>query len=126
MHKLLGLLIAFSLALSCSTTRNTGKDVEQEIEDKLKLRALITATGDGYTLSLRENNFFDYQGKSPTETKSNLYAGTWERKADSLLLGFHSNHHPRDLTGTGIIDEKNSLIILFSKELRHRRLVIQR
>jgi hypothetical protein len=117
----------FWTAISCSTSRNTGKEVENETREKLKYAVVTQASGDGYTLHLRENAFFDFQGKGPTETHSNLYAGTWERRADSLFLAFHSNYQPEDLTGTGKFDRANNLIILFSKDIsRHRKLVIEK
>ena len=111
------------ISLACSSTRKTEKAVENEIKEKLNFAVVTEATGNGYTLHLRENNFFDFQGKD--STKAHLYAGTWERRGDSLFLGFHSNYHPEDLTGTGIFDRPNNLIILFSKDItRHRRLTI--
>jgi hypothetical protein len=112
--------------LACSSSRQRSNEVENEIKEKLKFAIITTASGDGYTLNLREKDFFDFQGKGPAESKSNLYGGSWERKGDSLFLAFQMNHHPEDLTGTGKFDRANNLIILFSKDItRHRRLVIQ-
>ena len=121
---LLTSLILWNVA--CSTNRKTGKEVENETKDKLKYAVITTAVGEGYTLHLRESAFFDYQGKGPTESNSNLYAGTWQKRGDSLFLAFHSNFQPTDLTGSGKFDMPNNLIILFSKDFtRHRKLVIQ-
>ena len=125
--RILVLVCLVSGALACSTTQKTGKEVENETKDKLKYAVITTAAGDGYTLHLRENDFFDFQGKGATESNSNLYAGTWQKRGDSLFLAFHSNYQPGDLTGSGRFDLPNNLIILFSKDIsRHRRLVIQK
>ncbi len=86
----------------------------------------MSAQGMGYTLNLRDQNFFDFQGRGPDESGSSLYAGTYERKGDSLLLGFHNNYKPMDLTGTGMINRTNNTVTLFSKDpSKHRMLTIQ-
>jgi hypothetical protein len=126
MKCLAGIVMVIFLA-SCSTVFDqTSREVEKETREKRKLNVLLSAKGGGYTINLRENNFFDYHGRAETETSSFLFAGTYERKGDSLLLAFHNNYKPEDLTGLGKIDEGRKTLVLLSREFgRDRQMVIQ-
>jgi hypothetical protein len=120
-------LVMIGLFASCSTLYDqTSREVEKETREKRKYNVLLTAKGGGYTINLRENSFFDYHGRAETETRSSLFAGSYERKGDSLFLAFHNNYKPTDLTGLGRIDESRKTLVLLSKEFgRDRQMTIE-
>ena len=84
----------------------------------------MSAEGQGYVMNLREKSFFDYSGKAAGESSSNLYAGTYERKGDSLFLAFYNNYKPADLTGIGIFKTGNRLWLLSKDSTNHRQLTV--
>jgi hypothetical protein len=120
-------LVMIGFLASCSTVYDqTSREVEKETREKRKYNVLLTAKGGGYTINLRENSFFDYHGRAEAETRSSLFAGTYERKGDSLFLAFHNNYKPTDLTGLGRIDESRKTLVLFSKDFgRDRQMTIE-
>jgi hypothetical protein len=116
---LIYLIAALTLFTACSAPNATAKDVKRETANQRKSPIVLSAKlGDQY-FHLRQENFFDYlEGKE-------LYAGTYTQKGDSLLLGFHNNYHPADLTGKAFVDRTGGVLILLSKDIsRHRRLAI--
>jgi hypothetical protein len=110
-----GLCLVFVFACS-SPERSTGREVKKETRDKRKSPIILSAKQGNYYLNLRANNFFDYFGLDSATSKTELYAGTYELKGDSLLLGFYNNYQPGDLTNTGIVDRTNNLVILIAKD----------
>ena len=112
--------------LSCSTSnRSTSREVKKETRDKRKSPIILAAKQENYYFNLRENKYFDYFGMTLGIAKAEFYAGRYELKGDSILLGFHNNHKPQDLTGMGFIDRAKKEVVLFSKDtVNNRRLTI--
>lgn len=112
-------LLAVLLALaSCKTSGDaaTAKEVRKETREHRKSPIVLTAKDGSHYFNLRENGFFDYFGKALGVVKAELYAGTYERKGDSLMLAFHNNFQPQDLVNKGFIDHAANQIVLVSKE----------
>lgn len=122
----LGFSLAVLLLGACSSPRrSTGREVKSETRDKRKAPVIFAAKQDDYYFNLRQNSFFDYFGQNQASGKTELYAGTYTRKGDSLFLGFHNNYQPDDLTGKGFIDRRSNTLLLISKDTsRHRRMPI--
>jgi hypothetical protein len=119
MKQILLLAAGIILFSACSSNRSAANEVKRETAEKRKTPVVLGARSGDHYFHLRENNFFDYlEGK-------NLYAGTYTQKGDSLMLGFHNNHQPTDLTSKGLIDRQSGVLLLFSKDIaKHRRLAI--
>ena len=116
--------VLFVFACS-SPERSTGREVKKETRDKRKSPIILMAKQGDYYLNLRENKFFDYFGLDSASNKAELYAGTYELKGDSLLLGFYNNYQPADLTNTGVVDRPHNLVILIAKDpVKNRRMEI--
>ncbi len=124
LNMLLPVIIAGTIA-SCSGTKEISEEVRDETREKRKYGILLSAEGQGYVLNLREKNFFDYSGKAAGESGSNLYAGSYERKGDSLFLAFYNNYKPNDLTGIGIFKQANILWLLSKDSSKHRQLSVK-
>jgi hypothetical protein len=112
-------LVLLALVLtwtSCSTPeKSSGKEVKTETKDKRKAPIIFSAKQGDYYFNLHDNAFFDYFGTSGILTKTELYAGTYTRKGDSLLLGFHNNFQPEDLTGKAYFERSTNTLVLLSK-----------
>jgi hypothetical protein len=111
---------ALVLLASCGVTESsTQNEVKKETRDKRKAPIIFAAKSGNYFFNLRNNDFFDFYG--PGE----LYAGTYVRKGDSILLGFHNNHKPPELNGRAFINNASKEFLLASDDpSRHRRLTI--
>lgn len=120
MKQLILLLCVAMLATACASNRDTAKEVKKETSEQRKAPVVLAAKTGDQSFNLRQYNFFDY-----TEG-GQLYAGTYNMKGDSVMLGFHNNFKPEDLIGKGLVDRPGGVLVLFSKDAaRHRRLSIQ-
>jgi hypothetical protein len=111
---------------ACSTSEGaSSREVKKETKEKRKSPIILSAKQGNYYLNLRENKFFDYFGLDSATNKTELYAGTYEWKGDSLLLGFYNNFQPGDLTNTGLIDRVTNEVVLIAKNpAKNRRMEI--
>jgi hypothetical protein len=118
-------VLSFSLSHCSTSDRATGREVKKETRDKRKSPIILTAKQGDYYMNLRENHFFDYFGLDSATNKAQLYAGNYEIKGDSLLMGFYNNHRPADLTNTGLFDRaRNQLVLIAKDESKNRRMDI--
>jgi hypothetical protein len=126
-RSILKLTLLFCLAglAACSTGNPTGREVRSETKEMRKAAVILAAKEGNYYFNLRANNVFDYYGTAVGMIKAELYAGTYERRGDSLYLAFHNNYQPGDLTNKGFIDRSANQVVLLSKDPgQHRRLGI--
>ena len=105
---------------SCGVTGDSSQaEVKKETKEKRKAPIVFAAKSGNFVFNLRNNDVFDYFG--PGE----LYAGTYVRNGDSILLGFHNNHKPAELNGRGFINNASKELLLASDDpTKHRRLTI--
>ncbi|HEX2606243.1 MAG TPA: hypothetical protein VHK91_02645 [Flavisolibacter sp.] len=122
------LLIGTLFLANCrSVEPGTGREVKKDTRDKRKLSILLTASSkednQEHLFNLREQNFFDYSTKASGLSKTELYAGTYSRRGDSVFLAFFNNYKPGDLTGIGIIHEAAHEFLLLGKTSTYRMTV---
>ena len=115
------LICVLSLGACATRDRNSVRQVKKETKDKRKAPIVLSAKEGNYYFNLRQNNFFEYYGVTLGVTKADLYAGSYERKGDSLLLAFQNNYKPQDLTSMAYIDRVNRQVLLISKDTSQNR-----
>ena len=117
---LIGACLVFIFACS-SPERSTGREVKKETRDKRKSPIVLAAKQGDYYLNLRQNNFFDYFGLDSATKKAQLFAGSYQLNADSILLAFYNNYQPGDLTNVGWIDRAKNQVVLLAKDPANNR-----
>lgn len=111
--------IVLLFLISCGATATNQSQVKKETKEKRKAPVIFAAKSGSFFFNLRNNDYFDYYG--PGE----LYAGTYVRKGDSLLLGFYNNHKPIELNGMAFINNASKELVLISDDSsKHRRMAI--
>ena len=111
-----------AVVVACSTSdRSTGREVKKETKDQRKSPIVLAAKEGNFYFNLRENMVFDYYGLTLGITKAELYAGRYQLNGDSILMAFHNNHKPEDLTGMGFIDRAKKQVVLISKDTAQNR-----
>jgi hypothetical protein len=79
----------------------------------LKASNINNLTND--KLELRANNSFTYSSNIRGKQKIVIYAGTFDRKKDTLMLHFHNQHKDSLWTGIAVINEVSRQITFLSK-----------
>lgn len=126
--KLSGLVLKLSIGvvcflIACSTPDHTSqREVIRDTRAKRSYPIILSAKDGNMFFNLHENNFFEFYGvKLGGIAKGAYYAGTYERKGDSLFLAFHNKYQPADLTTKGLIDKENNSLVLFSTDTSMNR-----
>lgn len=125
----LAILLAI-LILYSSCNRSTSKEVQKETREQRKTALVFTALSTDpasvYTFELRQNNFFDYFGKTGSNKNFDLYAGTYQWEKDTIFLAYYNNHKPDGLNGKVWVDTiQKKLIMLSNDPARNRPMTIQ-
>jgi hypothetical protein len=114
-------ILCFFIVSCTIRDRSSVREVKKETKEKRKEPVILSAKEGNYYFNLRENNFFEYYGKTLGVTKAELYAGSYQKKGDSLMLAFQNNFKPADLTNSAYIDRTNKQLILISKDTSQNR-----
>jgi hypothetical protein len=105
---------------SCTVPDKASLEVMRETKSLQKSPIVLRATNHGKAtddkLELRENNSFKYQSHLLGTQKITIYAGTFNKIGDTLILHFHNGHKDSLWTGKAVIDRPANTITIFSKD----------
>lgn len=115
------------LLLLASCAGRPEREVRKETRGQRKAPAVLTAksavSSNDFTLELLDNKTFTYYGKFVGVKNTDLYAGTYVWKRDSLLFAFHNNYKPEELTGRAVVDTVNKRLVMLATTPQKNRVM---